>query len=115
MFNRTARWLGWSLVVVYFVVETAGLWFQLKTGMYMEPSVSRPWLATLTGAIGIWSIIGAVIVSRRPRNLIGWILCTIGIPIGLSDFAFGSAAYLMTIQIGKHYSPVLLVWTLDKI
>ena len=38
--------------------------------------------------LGAWlvtsSTVGAIIVSRRPGNLIGWILCTIGVL-----FAFG--------------------------
>jgi hypothetical protein len=41
-------------------------------------------------AFGLFGTVGALIVSQRPRNTIGWILCTVGIGTGITDF---SAAY----------------------
>jgi hypothetical protein len=44
-----------------------------------------------------FSVVGAVIASRYPRNIIGWIFCSVGVTIGLNSFSgttpsFGSRA-----------------------
>ena len=44
---------------------------------------------------GSFATIGAIIVSRRHRNVIGWILCTIGIASAVAGFAQDYAAYAL--------------------
>jgi len=34
-----------------------------------------------------FSIVGAIIASRHPRNTIGWLFCSVGVTIGLNSFA----------------------------
>jgi len=44
--------------------------------------------------LAIWlpfSIVGAIVASRHPRNTIGWIFCTTGFAVGLSTLASGYA------------------------
>jgi chemotaxis receptor (MCP) glutamine deamidase CheD len=40
-----------------------------------------------------FSVVGAIIASRQPRNAIGWIFCSIGLVVGLSSFTGGYAEY----------------------
>ena len=40
-----------------------------------------------------FSVVGAVVASRHPRNIIGWILCTIGLVVGLGTLASGYAEF----------------------
>ena len=40
-----------------------------------------------------FSVIGALIVSRQPRNAIGWIYCGVGLLVGLNTLAHGYADY----------------------
>ncbi len=49
-------------------------------------------------AFGLFGTVGALIVSQRTRNTIGWILCAVGIGTGITDF---SGAYLYSIWYGK--------------
>src|SRR3984893_14582022 len=46
-------------------------------------------------AFGLFGTVGALIVSQRPRNTIGWILCTVGIGTGITDFSGNYVAYGM--------------------
>ena len=51
-----------------------------------------------SGAINLitllpFSVIGALIVSRQPRNAIGWIYCGVGLLVGLVALAHGYADY----------------------
>jgi hypothetical protein len=46
-------------------------------------------------AFGLFGTVGALIVWQRPRNTIGWILCTVGIGTGITDFSGAYAAYGM--------------------
>jgi hypothetical protein len=80
MSSRVAGWLGWSLWVltVAFCVlclfmpnEQNGLSFLLLQGAWLVAS----------------STVGAVTVSRRPENPIGWILCAIGLLLASSVFS----------------------------
>jgi hypothetical protein len=40
-----------------------------------------------------FSVVGAVIASRQPRNAIGWIFCSVGLVVGLNSLAGGYAEY----------------------
>jgi hypothetical protein len=40
-----------------------------------------------------FSVVGAIIASRHPRNTIGWLFCSVGVTIGLNSFAGDYAEY----------------------
>ena len=40
-----------------------------------------------------FSVVGAIVASRRPQNPIGWIYLAIGLSQGLNVFAWGYAGY----------------------
>ncbi len=47
-------------------------------------------------ALAIWlpfSVVGAIVASRHPRNTIGWIFCTTALVIGFAHLANGYAEY----------------------
>ncbi len=44
-------------------------------------------------AFGLFGTVGALIVSQRTRNTIGWILCAVGIGTGITDFSGAYIAY----------------------
>jgi len=45
--------------------------------------------------------VGALVASRRPQNPIGWLFCAVGVPLGLSSFAWGYAAYALVTAPGS--------------
>jgi hypothetical protein len=46
-------------------------------------------------AFGFFGTVGALIVWQRPRNTIGWILCTVGLGTALTDFSGAYVEYGM--------------------
>ncbi|MFQ5859421.1 MAG: hypothetical protein ACE5LU_27810, partial [Anaerolineae bacterium] len=111
--KRIETWLAWALVVLYVVLETVGLTLQVVTDRPIEPVPGGfPVLAISAVALGVWCVIGAVIVSRHPRNPIGWILCVIPITDGMDNFAFGYAAYAPIAHPGSlPGADIMVVWT----
>jgi hypothetical protein len=74
--SRAAAWLAWFLwaLCVGFVVLAVLLDF------YTAPTRHDPTFAVLVGIpLLVYPTIGAFVVSRRPRNAVGWILCGMGL------------------------------------
>jgi hypothetical protein len=43
-----------------------------------------------------FSVVGAIIASRQPRNAIGWIFCGIGLLVGMNSLAGGYTEYRLS-------------------
>ncbi len=88
MSRRTAAWLAWSLlalsVLLYVLFLVLGLTPSASvTGMsYFQASDVLVSLAFL-----VFVPVGALIASRHPGNVIGWILCTIDLLVVVQFFA----------------------------
>jgi len=54
-----------------------------------------------------FSVVGAIIASRQPRNAIGWIFCGVGLVMGINGLAGGYAEY----RLSGGYGPWSLVET----
>jgi len=93
MSARTARWIAWSLVVVYIVLATAGLSLQFITNKSYT-NLGIPVLMIMIILVGIWPIIGAMIVTRHPSHPVGWLLCfgLLAGPIDMFAYGYVSAA-----------------------
>src|ERR687889_1134600 len=92
MSGRAAAWLAWSLVLLSVLLLVAGLSFALMTRSSVP---ERPYngLVTLSVLALAFSVVGAIIASRQPRNAIGWIFCGVGVVVGLGSFTGGYAEY----------------------
>jgi hypothetical protein len=92
--RRVAPWLGWSawllaaasqaLVLELFVRGNTALSATDKAGFVVG---GIPSLAFVT--------VGAVVVSRRPGNVIGWLCCAIGLAQSLAGFGGNQAASVL--------------------
>ena len=95
MSTRAARWLAWSLMVLSVVLFVGGIALALMT---RSSAPGRPYydsvdaVFTLTSVL-TFSVVGALIASRQPRNAIGWIFCGIGLLVGINSLAGGYAVY----------------------
>jgi hypothetical protein len=99
MSDRAAAWLAWSLVVVSVVLLVGGISFAL---MSRSTVPERPYYGSITLSVLAlaFSVVGAIIASRQPRNAIGWIFCSVGVTIGLSSFAGDYAEYWLASGFG---------------
>jgi hypothetical protein len=96
--DRRAAWLAWSLVVLSVALLVAGIAFSRAAistapdlpfgGETNDASVVANLITLLT-----FSVVGAIIASRHPRNTIGWLFCSVGVTIGLNSFAGDYAEY----------------------
>jgi hypothetical protein len=105
MRRRAVTWLAWSLVGVPAVLLLCGISLSVAAN---SVSTRLPYdIETFftSGAINLitllpFSVIGALIVSRQPRNAIGWIYCGVGLLVGLVALAHGYADYWLASGTG---------------
>jgi hypothetical protein len=98
MRRRAVTWLAWSLVGLPAVLLLCGISLTVAAN---SVSTRLPYdfeSFFTSGAINLitllpFSVIGALIVSRQPRNAIGWIYCGVGLLVGLVALAHGYADY----------------------
>jgi hypothetical protein len=98
MSGRAAAWLAWSLVVLSVVLLVGGLALDQMTRStaqerpYYGPVDAVFYLATVL----TFSVVGAIIASRQPRNAIGWLFCGVGLVMGLNSLTGGYAEYRLS-------------------
>jgi hypothetical protein len=95
MSTSAASWLAWSLVTLSVVLLVGGIALDQMTRSsapgrpYYGPVDAVFYLATVL----TFSVVGAIVASRQPRNAIGWIFCGIGLVVGLNSFTGSYAEY----------------------
>jgi hypothetical protein len=57
-----------------------------------------------------FSVVGAVVASRHPRNAIGWIFCSMGLVVGLNTLAGGYAEYWLASGSGPRSLGETAAW-----
>src|SRR5919112_288976 len=98
MSTRAAPWLAWSLVTLSVVLLVGGIALDQMTRssapgrLYYGPVDAVFYLATVL----TFSVVGAIIASRQPRNAIGWIFCGVGLIMGINTLAGGYAEYRLS-------------------
>jgi hypothetical protein len=98
MSTRAATWLAWSLVVLSVVVFVGGIALDQMTRSsapqrsYYGPVDAVLYLATVL----IFSVVGAIIASRQPRNAIGWLFCGVGLVMAINSLAGGYAEFRLS-------------------
>src|SRR5215204_1679919 len=109
MSGRAAAWLACSLVVLSVVLLVGGLSFALMTRSSIP---ERPYygLVTLSVLALAFSVVGAIIASRQPRNAIGWIFCSVGVTIGFSSFAGHYAEFWLASGFGRGVLDETAAW-----
>ena len=98
--------LAWSLWVACLALIALAL---LLDFLRLDDILSYPWqtrrndmalypvYAVLTGMVSlVYPTIGALIVSRLPKNPIGWIFCGVGLVYQLHHFALAYSNYALT-------------------
>ena len=74
MTRRTSAWIGWGLAAAVIVVSAFVVVAAVRSGEFAgEPSLIVPALIEVLIA-PIFALLGALIISNQPRNIIGWLL-----------------------------------------
>ena len=95
MSTSAASWLAWSLVTLSVVLLVGGLALDQMT---RSTAPGRPFYGPVDAVFYLatvltFSVVGAIVASRQPRNAIGWIFCGIGLVVGLNSFTGSYAEY----------------------
>ena len=104
---RAAAWLAWLLwaLCVGFVVLAVLLDF------YTPPTRHDPNFAVLVGIpLLVYPTVGAFVVSRRPRNAVGWILCGMGLVFEVFAFSRAYAANALSTHPGSPTGRMIDHW-----
>jgi hypothetical protein len=87
-----ARVVGWKIVALYVAGVCIGYVLQSSAGLPDEQPVEN---AVLRVGFGAFAVVGALVVAKRPTNLIGWIMATIALMIGVFHAGDAYTAYVM--------------------
>jgi len=113
--SRAAAWLAWSLVALSVALLLGGIALarttrapvlELTYGSQAELDSAVLSLVTLL----TFSVVGAIVASRHPRNAIGWIFCSIGLEVGIQALATGYAEYWLASGSGSRSLGETAAW-----
>jgi hypothetical protein len=121
MRRRSASWLSWSTCALSVGMAVLGVFFlillswfphSVMVDQWLENVMVLPLFSPLLAVVTIlsFSMMGAVIASRRPDNLIGWLFCAIGFVGGVRLLSTEYAAYSLVAQSGMTLGGEALAW-----
>jgi len=105
---RIAGPLAWSIWSLSVASAAFGLFFLYLNGSFapfFDDSVGVDAVAAVA-----FPTVGATIASRRPRNLIGWIFCLVGLSLGVATFAPQYAVYALVTEPGALPAGAFAAW-----
>lgn len=106
MTRRSAR-IALIMVVVFVACMVPGVWLAVINGFFAEDVVGQ---VTLLLAFAGFLVVGAVIVTRRPGNAIGWVFSAIGLLVGTGLLAWQYAVYVHATGRGPSSAVIVGAW-----
>src|SRR5215217_3143466 len=115
MGTRAPTWMAWSLMALSVALLLGGIALSRAASSTVS---DRPFggetddssvvvnLVTLLP----FSVVGAIIASRQPRNAIGWLFCSVGVTIGLNSFAGDYAEFWLASGFGPRSLGETAAW-----
>src|SRR5215210_7521535 len=94
MKRRTAAWMAWSVwaLCVVLIASAELLDFFNSSVPTRGGPISNLYIAV---ALLAYPTVGAIVASRRPKNLVGWLLCLIGFVCVVQGFSVAYADYTL--------------------
>ena len=109
MSRRTARWLAWSLWTLCLALAV----FAVLLSIDVPPGPTKDnsdWGVVIAVSLLTYPTIGAFVASRRPENLIGWILCAVGPRFVIEGFALVYVGYALSVQSESLPGEKIALW-----
>ncbi len=102
MSTRTAAWLAWGLGAISLFSFSAGLFLQSLNRSALSVVDTEPWIIEIgfTLLFMSFTMVGVLIASRHPINLVGWILCALGLSGSLTSLCGEYAVYTLATRPG---------------
>ena len=104
--SRRAAWLAWWLVALSVALIVGGFLLSQAvstavSGSAVGGETDDSSVVTDLFTLLAFSVVGAIIASRQPRNAIGWIFCGVGVTLGLNSFAGDYADFWLASGFGN--------------
>jgi hypothetical protein len=109
MSSRAAAWLAWSMCLLALALTALSVVFLILNLSYPNVPVYRYWPESTILAVA-YSIVGALVASRRPGNPIGWVLCAIGLSWGAAHLNSEYATYALLAAPGSLPAGEVAAW-----
>jgi hypothetical protein len=109
MKRRTAAWLAWALWALCVVLAAIAVLLALLTPPGTTKSGSN-WGVFFSVSLLVYPTVGAFVTSRRPENLIGWLLYAIGLLFVIEGFALVYAGYALSIEFDSLRGEQIALW-----
>jgi hypothetical protein len=100
MSTRAATWLAWSICAISLVLAALSLLLLVLNVSHSGDNEFDYWIETTTVAV-VFSIVGAVVASRRPEHPVGWLFCALGFLAGVDHFCGEYAIYALLTEPGS--------------
>ena len=100
MSKRSASLLAWSMCALSLALTALGLLLLVLNHSHPDVDVFEYWLENTLGAL-TFSTLGALIASRRSKNLIGWLFCAFGLGAGIAHSGGEYAIYALVAEPGS--------------
>jgi hypothetical protein len=107
--TRTASRVAWIICALCLVLATIDLVLVALNSSHPDVRIPEPWIGHTVSAVA-FSLVGAVVGSRRPENPIGWLFCSIGIFATLVLLSSEYAAYALLAQPDSLPGGLAMVW-----
>src|SRR5215203_5942926 len=113
--SRAAALLAWSLVALSMALLVGALVLsRAAISAVPNPSFSGETddASVVTNLITLlpFSVVGAIIASRQPRNAVGWLFCGVGVTLGLNSFTGDYAEFWLASGFGMTSLGELAAW-----
>ena len=102
-----SRMVAWATVPIFIAGAAFMFWFEYQLGLVRYQDV------LLLLGFGAFALVGSLLVAKRPKNPVGWIMVSIGLMVGLFPTAESYAAYIMTTRGVPDTLAVLGAWLND--
>ena len=118
MSARASAWLAWPLALLCVALAVASLILTLLNGRTLSEiflDLDGPTIGSLVTLTVSFSVVGALIASHRPENLIGWIFLADGFFYGLLTAGEAYAIYALLTNPGSLPLGAELSWMTEWI
>ena len=95
--THSATWLAWSMCALSLALTALGLLLLVLGRLRSGANIFDYWIETTAIAVS-FSIVGAIIASRRSGHPVGWLFCAIGLLAAADHFCGEYATYALSEQ-----------------
>jgi hypothetical protein len=107
--THTAARVAWIICAISLALATIDLVLVVLNSSHPDIRIPEPWPAHTVSAVA-FSLVGAVVGSRRPENPIGWLFCAIGVFAAIVLLSSEYAAYALLAQPDSLPGGLAMVW-----